>query len=592
MLRRVTILAVLAVLVAAPFAGAAQNPEIRSDYNVYTDREIAEGFSTAPLGQANCVAEAARGGDATCPLESVGGVGAPSVGVRMLDAVYFSEGPGDPVGDVGAVRRDVESVQSGGGTGQSNNHYVLVADAQRGMNLHRMTGGAVPEVILPGRGSFSAWYGYWSDANGDQIIQVHWAGQHSAAKPKISNEWKSIPSARIPVWVEPGSHPMPTHMYRPDAFTPDFYLKYVSSEIAYRSEGENQYVTHVIFTDGSLFQDATVTTVTNPFLAPNGQRPYTTTSESLVDVDRYSAVASGPVASLYRVLVSPWTNELGSPSVGYCPNGCRVGPFQGDTEAHGPLRMVTSQHYVGYPQESRPGSLSSNAGRDFTNGYMPWVDLLPLWSPVGGHAATLSGPMPGRNPDGSQTMLPGVLSFELFAGVWFDINEDGFIGAVRTREDPYESGTRPIADDYYNARGEFFGSYLMQSATNALRRNEIKVRLTPLTDWGSGVIPLDGYGNPCLTLTSQIPTGLQKCATNGMVVTGTTPIEVALDLDNGVVGRYGLSGMMLKPTSVFMPAGSPGFAVCTPDLHLRYEAGGTATVETLNDCDVIAARVD
>ncbi|HVL47601.1 MAG TPA: hypothetical protein VM889_03505 [Candidatus Thermoplasmatota archaeon] len=555
---------VLAALLLGPGFAAAK-VVLRAEYVVETGYETGETnrMLLDAAGQRNCLdapaslEAAARPGCAFGPT----GEAYPAVGIRVLDAILYGAGLSDPVGDARAILADPRA-----------NASAAANDAKRGMNPHRASGGVAPDLILPGRGQLWAWHGRWNDLDGDGAIDI----ATIPLGPRPRNEWSPDRQAPIVAYVEPGSHPSFTNFHRPDEVSPDMYLVWNDDEFAHHSGGDagirvsgniEAAVPYSVLLTGSLFEVVTLSTVTDAILAPSaGGKPYTPRETSLVDVDRYAAAAPGPVAGLYAGALASTLRPFTTPSLGYCPNACRPGPVSfADTPLEGPGNALVGAPFAPYPQEWRPGSLSTNAGRhvEYLAGYEDWIDLHPRWSPLGGGTATRSSPLPGRGADGAMAMMPGVFSAEVRLGLWHDLDGDGFVGTAR-EGDPYHGGSRPVADDYTNPRGEFFGANAVYKGSSSAALS-FAVDLFPETTWGNGVWPLDINGRPL------------------NVVTGAEPIRIAVARDENVPGYYSAW------TTVLMPEGSPAFTVCTDAVEMLRSIGAGEERLVLRDCDRVAA---
>jgi len=553
--------ALVLLLVAGSAAGQIA---FASDYGVDVSFEARE--SAPEAIQFNCVASGAGiEADARCPSVATGAP-IPVEGVRVLDATVVGEGPAAPGEDLQAMARDPE-----------RNQVALAGALMRGSNHHRATGGAAPDAILPGRAQFIAWHGHWGDANADAAIEIRWKGGAATPVPQPGNEWSPATGATLVTYVEPGSHPAYLSWDRPHTTSPDVRYAYSMLDQAYRMAGEAD--PRILFVDGSLFRSFVSTTVTDAILAPDpeGDLPFTPVASSLIDVDRYPAIAPGPVATVYGSLLGPPLESFGSPSVSACPNACRAGPAPAGTPfASEANRALWSE----YPREWDVDSQSTNAGRwneGYRAGYEGWIDLLPLSAPWGGPPDDRSGPLLGANADGSFTMAPGTLSFEAWTGVWKDLDGDGYVGAGPDAAER-AARSRPMGDDYWNSRGEFFGRFPVEPNPYQGSTWMFKVTLTPITDWGTGVIVLSATGVPkCPPGAIRLPACLTERPWHA---TGATPIVVELWRDSP-------SGRYAAVEAVFMPEGSPGFTACTETLKILHHAGGFESIESLRDCDTI-----
>ncbi|HVL47602.1 MAG TPA: hypothetical protein VM889_03510 [Candidatus Thermoplasmatota archaeon] len=555
---------ILVMLLAVPGAEAAAMT-LRAEYAVKTGLETRERDRLAldGMGQRNCLdlpASAEAPARAGCEFVSTG-VAYPPTGIRVLDAVLFGVGVSDPVGSAKAVAAN-----------PTGNVTAPVKDANRGMSAHRATDGDAPEVILPGRSQLWAWHGRWNDLDDDGDVDVAiWNG---GTRPR--NEWAVDVNTPLVAYVEPGSHPSFTNFHRPDAYAPDLYLVYESDDLAHASGGDaglrvsgptKAGIPYSVMVTGSLFEAITVATVSDPIFAPSpGGKPYTPRSTSLVDIDRYAVGAPGPLVQLYNGALASALAPYTTPSLGYCPNACRPGPMSfADTPLEGPAHAAMAGLFAPYPKEWLEGSLSTNAGRQeaYRAGYTDWIDLHPRWSPVGGGLATRSSPLAGRAADGGQAMMPGVLTVEIRLGLWSDLDADGFVGSARAG-DPYHGGSRPIADDYEDTRGEFYGTFAVAPGGRTALAT-ISVDLVPDTVWGDGVVPINMNGVP------------------EMPVEGSQPIRIAAARDESAPGYYSAW------SGVLMVHGSPAFTICTSDIEMLRALGANEERIPLKDCDRIGA---
>ncbi|HVL47734.1 MAG TPA: hypothetical protein VM889_04170 [Candidatus Thermoplasmatota archaeon] len=550
---------VLALALAAVLAGCVTGT---SRWYVEVDYEADEANREAlnAAGQANCVREAAEGIDSpTCPRVPTGGL-YPIDGIRLLDGfVTFLAGPTSASADA----QDVFTMLGGGPMPEH-----IVSDQARGANAHRASNGFAPDVVWPGPMSLKAAYGYWGDTNGDRIVAINLSENAEHASP--DNEWVGLANREVYVYVEPGSHPQYRSMIRPGDTQPDARLR-ASSRGLYDTG-----IVPVIFTDGSLVQTYTITTIADAILSPSpdGEFPYTMRADSLVDIDVYGAVAPGPVEALYTGTAAPLVNAIGSPSYGICPAGCSGLPI-GPTETAADPTIAAAQNalYARYPREWADGSGSTAEGRRaaFEDAYEGWIDLLPRTrvKPVvyqvniGNELPpfTTDAPLVGHNTaDGEQAAAPGFVTFDLWVGIWRDLNGDGFIGRANA-DDPYEAGSRPLPDDYFARDGEFFGA--------VANLTTFTLWLVPDTEWG--------------------PNGARVARSLGAlpdqkVYVGSEPVPLTMhaDHENVAAGHYA------SRLAVFLADGSPGFTVCTPWLTVRYAEGGLDVTQVVRDCDHVA----
>jgi len=567
------VVALVALLAMTPVATAiidefvATSP-IEAPYRVRLSFEAREPqrAALALLGQRNCVEEAAAGGSEACPSRPTGEL-YPTVGVRILDAVYHGEGPSDPSSGAEKASRD----------GTNATGYVL-ADVFRGSNTHRGTDGEAPEVILPGRAVLRAWHGYWSDLDDDGDADVDW----NAWKPRPGNEFVGV-RGEVASYIDPGSRPTLTSTWRPGDDAPDVFYRFDIYSQAYQVVGESAHNAHlapIVFIDGSLLQTIVIVTVTDPVFAPDGLgRPYTPGATSLADVDRYPAAAPGSVSALYAATLAKPVNDLGSPSLGLCPGGCAVGPFAPPEPLAGPAGAAWSLGYARTLPEWDEASNSTAAGRraDYVARPTPWVDLRLLTSPGPGPASLAAGPLVGRDATGAPAPAPGFVALEVWYGLWHDLDGDGFIGDAG--EDPYAAGARPSPDDYAQAAGEFIGRFPTATASTTAEVFAVKMVARPLATWGAGVGLFDREGLPICPGRTQ-RTNVADCRANGALHTGDKPLNLTALSSMTDRGRY------RGGHTLFFPAGSPGFEVCVAAVYLRHGPIEDPRVDRVADCDV------
>ncbi|HVL48591.1 MAG TPA: hypothetical protein VM889_08550 [Candidatus Thermoplasmatota archaeon] len=569
-LAAVLLVALTAPLVAGAPVGTEPAFEARENNRVWIDGE----------GQWNCVPEAlehvARDG---CPVQPTGSA-RPALGVRMLDDHYLTSF---------GVGRPFESAQD----------PASGPDAGAGSNLERSSRGFVRDVVLPGAGTFRAWFGWWHDVDDDEVLEYRGTGDAFAD----GNEWVPIRRHHLVSYVEPGSHPGFATFERPQDSEPDF--EYDPGLTPYYSaRTPSAYFAGVIlFTDGSLARTLQVATVTDPILAPSGEnRPWTPTEDSLVDIDLYAAVAPGPVAEVFGVVLGDLVVSTGSPSLGTLaedgglgPRPARDTPLEG-TFADPPYGAAVGAFWAPYPQEWRPGARSSNAGRGdaYAQAYTDWIDLIPGY----GYGTTgfqfsaytgQPGPLPGRSATGGQAMAPGALAFTLRVGVWRDLNLDGYVGVAKPG-DPHDGGSDPRADDYASPRGEYFGIPARTPSGDVLDYTRLVLR--PFPDWGAAGAFLYYRGQPDVIVEpSRAPPNPVCYSANGCLndpgafhVTGSRPVELNVRRDVYEAGLYRSDLLML-------PLGTSGFEIeaCTDTLLVTVPSHAGEVVASVWDCDVIEA---
>jgi len=516
-------------------------------------------------GQYNCVAEA-RGGAGTpaCPSVETGEQN-PKRGIRVLDNFYGTVLPSNPQED---AANPVAYVLSGdaGPTSIASDPIVF--------NFHRGTNGLLPDFIAPGAGHFLTVLGFWNDLNGDGNARYLTTPDGQLAP---ANEWVGIEKKAIYSYVTPGSHPPLLTIVRPGESEPD--VRYdAGANGLYGNKGGWSAVHVIVFTDGSLLQDYTVITVSDALLAPreDGRFPFTAGPESLVDIDVYAAQAPGSVAMLYGSTLATAVNEIGSPTIGYCPNYCYVDPPRaGDGPAAPVVASAVQAVWATYPREWEEQSGSSSAGRlgDHQADYAGWMDLIGRSKYMTAAAiAAHDGALVGRASDGAQTAAPGYFGLEAWVGAWKDINHDGHVGRASS-PDPYEKGTRPLPDDYWNPSGEFFGQ---------VKTTNFKVTLTPDDgEWGVATIfetlflvPLPTAHGPRCDVVNNWPDNCLTLEQRG-------PIEVSLSHSE----TEGRAGFFVLNSPIFFPFGSPGFTACSSVVEVPFVRAGEPVVDPVWDCD-------
>ncbi|HVL48585.1 MAG TPA: hypothetical protein VM889_08520 [Candidatus Thermoplasmatota archaeon] len=554
------------------------SPALAKIHEVRVKYEMEEQGGPAP-GQKNCVREAALGeGTADCP-EVVDTRYHPQRAILMLDSVYTVV-PG--VEGYLATLRDPAPNSGTPSNGQ-------------GTSLHRHTDGLLPEIIYPGFGQFEGWLGRWHDQNADAFIQYHRGATSSPSAHPPANEWMPALGGTMLGFIEPGSHPSYGARTRPMPTEPD--IVYASTMVgtygawAHATGATSDGI--ILFVDGSLFKSARVDTVTNAILAPDpdGRFPFTLGATSLLDIDRYAAVAPGPIAALYGVTVGDLVTDLGSPSMGWCPNGCRVGPVpMGALPVAEPLGPAHAALYAPYPREWRDTERGVGAayGSAYLAAYEPWADLRPYWSPlhvVNENASSLRpGPLPGRGEHGGQAMVPGILTFELRTGLWHDADGDGVVGSALAG-DVYESGSRPDPDDYVNSQGEYLGQFVTKTPSPSSPLHRLAVTLRPHDTWGPAGIFVGAP--PSLTTIYNEPT--LACAGGNCVreptnywKSGREEVTLYAYRDSQELGRYVVGGVIF-PTGTL----AGGFEACTDVVYLRHASGGAERIDPVWDCDAI-----
>jgi len=598
------LLALMAIVLVSPASVLANTGAVR--FEAEEDGRL----QLDGRGQANCVAEAVANAPtglcASEPTEFEVFAGKPGEGFRILDAFVAVAGVSKPEETLANFLAEPTDALS------------PLRDYNYGMNHERVTDGLAPALIPPGQAWVRAWYGQWSDLDGDGIIRIS-ADMVSATESrnlpegdpgrtfrwKADNEWAPIPGAIPYVYIEPGSHPVVTKSNRPDENQPDITLEYrggverggTGNQFDYSISGGG----FILWVDGSLLQSMEMTTISAAILRPSedGRFPFTPREGSLIDIDVYATVAPAPVASLYA-LAAPTVNAIGSPSVGSCPEQCRVSPsLLSDTPAAAVVGPLLKPLYAPYPREWADGSGSTASGRhaDYLNDYHGWIDLLPM-SAIPFNAASPRGtPLVGRQGD-DPASAPGYLGFEAWTGVWKDRNADGFVGDAG--DDPYRGGTRPLPDNYEASRAEFFGAYPVDPSVPGARRQTFNVTVRPLDVWPAGGVflantthglPIPHHfpqgcsaGTPKPSPLESYPFCVRVRSVDEYYAAGgtSTPLVMRASIDSAL-GRYTSVHFLL------MPLGSQGTAVelCTERLQLPDNIEGLAAGEWLEDCDVL-----
>ncbi|HVL47053.1 MAG TPA: hypothetical protein VM889_00680 [Candidatus Thermoplasmatota archaeon] len=560
--RPVTLLLVAALLAATP--ALARHAE--------TAREREE--SNPAPGQLTCVAPATPGCEAWYPTNPAK-VLEPAGGVLILDAMVWT----------GAVV-----------------HNMLLYDGAPQPHFSgadRETGGAMAPLVVPGQLSFRAWYGYWLDADQDGVIDLNIRSGPPTESPQTGSDFEAYRPGNefatadegatrldhLVAFVTPGARPAITDTGRPAESQPD---------LVYALPGSNpdrmfRSFTSIVAVDGSLLEAWTIESVGQVALIPdeNLNRPYRVSEHSRLDIDRYAAVAPGPVESIYKATVAPLVREFASPSLGSCPGRCNFPPAPVD--AAGPAIGAAYGRYereVDPALADDPRRASTNAGRlgEFQAAYHAWIDVLPSMT-LGAASMTplrKNYPLPGKSADGGLAVLPGTLvSFELWTGVWKDLNGDGYIGVASA--DPYEGGNRPQPERYDDPAGEF----VPWNARNAAGGTAQFITVTPDGTWGqAGVyvfatagVPAQG---PCVI---RLPTNncvLTEYLGEQHILRGTETHRRQMTVVAGTEDGHWTAGEYLWFPEGTMPT---GFTVCTDKTEIQYEAAGVLVPESVRDCD-------
>jgi len=571
--RRLGQLIVLALLILAP-AGTASVLN-RVTYEAEEDDRLL----LDAAGQRNCVLAAIhQEGTDACPFERTPQP-RPAMGILLLDDVYRQTGV--PEDGPGTARRDAEFLASRPTSGSVPTSFVN--DVSSGASYHRASGGDLPDIIAPGHGRFHAYFGWWLDVNGNGVIERSDLAPANGQTSDPEHEWALKPDAAIFSYIDPGPHPFVTEFKRPDKGSPD---------VAY-SSGAHWYtagsVVPVVFVDGSLIRPMTVTTVTDPLLSPSSDGintyPYTPGESSMIDIDRYAAIAPGPLSDVYATAAGPFLDTVGSPSLGLCPNACQITPTGArGTPLAGPVATAVSLAYGRAEHETAPGSGASGEGRglEARDAFIGWADLVPRQRqvPLAGTGRTVAsdGEPVGVGTDGSQSMGPGMFTLEMWTGVWKDLGGDGHVGWPQEPGDPYEGGARPRPDNYLESGGEFIGAY--PTHIEGTSTSEFKVLAIPDTDWGPLGVTIVNVG-----LQSRDPGNVIACppplaSTCMTPIVGSSPVTLLMRRDPSLgAGHYSTQDALL------MPLGSPGFSVCSPRMKVSFAQSNVLIEEDVWDCD-------
>jgi len=549
---------VLLATVLAP--AAARHGEMRW--------EAAEGF--AP-GQRTCVPDALAPATSTCPSEPTVHIGNPVLhppeGIRILDGFVAQTGVtshpynlvGDPTSNPDDARMTAQSVTSAAATA----------------NLQRETGGLV-NVFLPGRVDFVAWLGPWRDDDADGEIDLrvvqNIANGFKGYAP--GNEYVSL-SIEAFAFVEPGSHPVTGDTTRPAEDQPDFQYSRPSSAVdrLYRTQAG------VLFLDGNLLERYVVETVSEPILLGDETtgRPYTLRASSLVDIDRYAAVAPGPIETLYRATASPVVQAVNTPGIGLCPESCVFPPFPANDVA-----PVGGAVYSNYPLEteaSDPFAAQPGRADDYKEAFHAWADVLPGYSPFISAVSLLPPrpyPLPGLGANGGLAVPPGALFLpDLWMGIWRDVNGDGVVGVGRPG-DPYEGGNRPIPHRYAASTGEF-----LPDNGRSVPEGRFLFTLTPEATWGEpGVAVVSRSG-------SILAADNEDCPVSGhpsgrCFISGATPFSFRQTLQVQT-GRWSTTHFLLFPEGT----AHGGFTICIGPRLIEFRQAGIDVSEVVQDCDFV-----
>ncbi|HVL46998.1 MAG TPA: hypothetical protein VM889_00405 [Candidatus Thermoplasmatota archaeon] len=559
----------LAVLVVLALVAGGALAASRASLTLAPEADEANRLALDATGQKNCVPEAlGRSEDpVNCPMTATG-FSSPLVGIRLLDAFpgHFGVNPW-------------ENVANAQGPGATETHQGFHSYA-------RSSRGALPDLVYPGWTTFIALYGAWDDLDGDGLVD--WIRNASASAP-AGNEWASHRGGDLVSYISPGSHPTLLSEARPHDTEPD--LAYAYDAWGYTSIGPTIYL------DGTLLTTYEVDTVSRPVFAPGPHgRPFTPRADSLVDLDRYAALAPGPVEAVYGVTAGPFMERFGSPNSGTVfEDGERVGfPSAEGTLVAPVARAAFDRLYAGDLREWAAGSGSSAEGRHdaYKNAFLAWADLRleqrVLDTNVGLGYQRFATPLVGRADDGSAATVPTLLATRVHTGLWRDLNGDGFVGFAST-PDPYEGGSRPDPDDYQNPRGEFFP---IPVGAPGAASSIVRVTLVPSPDWGEAGAFVTNNGVPAMTGSGGLvcpPEELQiRSCVDGPSrwhVTGATPITLTV-----FSGSSGTFGSYNHAHEILLPAGTDGFSIraCLAPETIAWSHGGEPHEETVWDCDTLA----
>lgn len=532
----------------------------------------------API-QRTCVDEALSGVILNCFVD----VTAPNVvypphGIRILDSFILSPAPSPSYGDSShpsAVRYDPSNPDPSHVVTQN---IAILGHLAYTSSYHRDTGGNAP-WLLPGQHDVAAWYGNWlDDGDGEIEIEGLYDANGNGAGNAPGNEFHAR-SEQVLAWIEPGSHPTSTDPRRP--MTHEY-------DIEYNRKANQLHGAHanVLFLDGSLLEPYVIETLAAGIAKPdeaNG-RPFTIAPGSLLDVDRYMALAPGPVTTLYQAAASPFVNAISTPGANMCPRNCVVPPLP-IAPPLGAMDVVFSpyEHELGNgPRAAQPGR-----GQDYIDDWHAWMDVLPgMTHPTGGVGALRKTyPLPGLAYDGGIAMPPGFFHPEVRVGAWKDFTRDGHVGRVLA-QDAYEGGNRPSPDDYYDHHGEWV-------PISGKAVGPLGFLLTPETDWGPAGVFRFGHqglpqtnGSPCLATAPPTTLCVSDLTRNPNWIRGSDPILIPPSGSG--------AGHMFMTDYLFFPQGTSmgGFEVCFGPRDVTFERpDGSTVTERVSDCDWVGRLV-
>lgn len=401
-------------------------------------------------------------------------------------------------------------------------------------------------VIVPGTGRFEAWLGRFVDTDEDGHIRdvnsrtdvVHvsstggcgggtlGAGTVGTGDPygivglsvrcHRVDEWDGY-QGTIVAYVTPGdwSGDAVNRAFEADPLAatdegperPDVSFAHVP-----RDEGvSGRYVApasgfELVTLDGSLVQTTVVEAISSPITVFGGPRTKEAQTASLVDVDRYSSLDL-TIESIYQNLAVRPAADFGcdpkSPEDG-CPattagvlEPLRTGA-EGAVVAVGPATGAFVADVERDPQEGARGGIS------------PRLDLVaeaslaaPLVVTTYDPQARVTRDVPSLNGPASYDgthRASLVLSLRARLGLWWDMDEDGWIGSPLPAPgcpDVHDCGARPDPHEYEDSRGEYIplcGNRETGLAA-AAAGSFFATAATASGHWGSGVYVMSDRHN-------------------------------------------------------------------------------------------------
>lgn len=411
-------------------------------------------------------------------------------------------------------------------------------------NIRRSTGVA-SDVMLPGAGQYYAWYGNWTDADEDGIID------RSRADNTI--DFWSIPGGKLFSFVEPGSHPTFDSNTRPNSTRYDFSYTFGTPYFA----GQNYFVwSH----DGSLLRDVVVTTLANPVLepAPNGL-PFKCGDACLEDIDVYPALVGDPIRTIYSTIVGPVVDNA-LPTVGFSSTTVppTLAPFVAPV-----LALVNSNPATPYldarlaptnENETRAANGSSIGARGveaYATGYHVYFNAAIRYL-VNGVAVTSDRVALANAAGTGPAAAPGWLSVRASLGVWKDLNNN------------------TVANT-----GEFIGGCMPGRDRPNNDRANINYSLMPVGTWGTA---------PILEYRFNADSNGGGLAPTGRVFTGSDRIDAFMYCYKPDEGN----GAHVSNYFYFFPTGAPAFRLLvgsesSPAGSFTHSSSGTT--ETFWDQD-------